>query len=135
MPAVAVSTPPPAPVSPPAPPKPFDPADLVGNPSAWPRTVHLKQAVVFPALYNAQVVGSVTAPPGAVVSLVNIQGDQLILDYNGGRQRLPWKQTDLAEEVAKSNLAAPQVPATDAPPAASAPTAAAPPLSAAPAGN
>jgi hypothetical protein len=90
-----------------APAKPFDPAELAGNPAAWPKTVRLKQATVFPAVFNAQVVGSVTVPPGAVVKLVNVQGDQLVLNYQGGTQTLSWKLTDLDEEVAKSGSLAP----------------------------
>jgi hypothetical protein len=104
---VAVSTPPPSVVSTPAPPKAFDPADLAGNPGAWPKTVRLKQSVVFPAVFNSQVVGSVTVPRGAVVNLVSIQGDQLILAFQGGTQKLSWKLTDIEEEVAKAGGAGP----------------------------
>jgi len=99
--------------------KPFDPADLASNPAAWPKTLILKQAVVFPAVYNSQVVGSVTALPGTVVKLVNIQGNQLTVDYQGGTQTLFWQLTDIAQEAAK---------------AAAAPAQATPPVLAAPAG-
>jgi hypothetical protein len=107
--AAAASTPAPTPAStpaPPAPPKPFDPADLAGNPAAWPKTVRLTQAVAFPVIYESQVVGSVTAPLGSIVKLVNIEGDQLIVEYQGGAQRLSWKLTDLEQEVAQSGSAA-----------------------------
>jgi hypothetical protein len=66
----------------------------------------LTQAVAFPVIYESQVVGSVTAPLGSIVKLVNIEGDQLIVEYQGGAQRLSWKLTDLEQEVAQSGSAA-----------------------------
>jgi len=99
----APSTPTPAAASTPGPPKPFDPADLASNPAAWPKTLRLKQAVEFPALFNSQVVGSVKAPSGTVVKLDNIQGDQLTVDFQGGTQTISWKLTDLEEQMAKRN--------------------------------
>jgi hypothetical protein len=101
----------------PAAPKPFDPADIAGNPAAWPKTVHLKQAETFPAVFNAQVVGNVTVPAGAEVQLAAVKGEQLVLNYQGGTQTLPWDRTDLKEQVAKLS-AAPQ-PAASIQPAAS----------------
>ncbi len=83
----------PAPVTVTAP-APFDPASLAGNPAAWPKTLRLKQVTTFPAVFNSQVVGSVTVPAGTVVKLVNVQGDQLVLNYQGGMQAVAWKQTD-----------------------------------------
>jgi hypothetical protein len=116
--APAAPTPAPVAAATPAPPKPFDPADLAGNPSAWPKTVRLLQATNFPAVFNSQVVGSVTLPAGSEVKLVNIQGDQLTLDHQGGTQTLSWKLTDLEQEVAKGGSAASAAPtatpATDA---------------------
>jgi hypothetical protein len=41
-------------------------------------------------------------PPGTAVQLVNMRGDQLVVDYQGGTQTIFWKLTDLEEEVAKS---------------------------------
>jgi hypothetical protein len=112
-------------VTAPAPEKPFDPADLAGNPTAWPRIVHLKEPVSFPAVLNAQVVGSVTVPAGSEAQLVDIQGDQLTLNYQGGTQKLSWKLTDIAEQAARiAQAVPPAVPAPStasiAPPAATA---------------
>ena len=101
----------------PAPPKPFDPADLAGNPGAWPKTVILRRDATFPALYNGQVVGSVTAPPGTVVHLMNMQGDQLVVEYQGGTQKLAWRDTDIEQEAAKSAAPAPPAPPTSGLPA------------------
>jgi hypothetical protein len=89
----------------------------------------LRQGLTFPLLdSNSQVVGSVTEPAGTTVKLVNIQGDQLTLEYNGMAQKVSWKQTDLAEEVAKSGPLAPPAPAATGAPAATPP----PPPAAAP---
>jgi hypothetical protein len=127
-PAVAATPAPPV-VSAPAPPKPFDPADLAGIPSAWPKTLRLKQAVVFPVVINSQVAGSVTVPPGTPVTMTGIQGDQLTLQYQGQTQTLPWKETDIAEQVAKAASVAPPAPSVPAAPA-TAPATAWPPASA-----
>jgi len=89
--------------------------------------------VVFPALFNGQVVGSISAPAGSAVSLVNIEGDKVVLDYQGGTQTLSWKLTDLQEEAAKM-AAPPAAPAATAlpslPPAETGPGA--PPITALP---
>jgi hypothetical protein len=114
--APAAGSPPLAAVSMPAQPKPFDLASLASNPAAWPKTLVLRQPVTFPAVYDSQVVGTVTAPPGTVVSLVNIQGEQLTLDYLGGTQTLPWTTTDIADAV-KGGLLASATPAGRFPPA------------------
>jgi len=83
------------PVATPAPAKAFDPAELAGNRAAWPRTVILKEDTVFPALYNSQVVGSVTVPRGTPVRLVGIVGTELNLEFQGGTTKVPWNLTDL----------------------------------------
>jgi len=93
-PAPVLSQPPPAPAA-----RPFDPADLAGNLAAWPKAVALKQQTTFPAVLNAQVVGSVDVPAGTLVKLVNIEGETLELEYQGGRQMVPWQLTDLEQRV------------------------------------
>jgi hypothetical protein len=103
---VAVSTPAPVVVSTPAPTKPFDPAGLAGTPAVWPKMLKLKQAVDFPAVFNEQVVGSVNVPAGSEVKLLNIQGEELTVDFQGGTQNLSWKLTNLEEEVARSGRTA-----------------------------
>jgi len=119
----------------PTPAKPFDPGDIAGNPNAWPKTVKLVQSVSFPAVFNSQVVGSMVLPPGTDVTLVKIQGEQLVLDYRGGQQTIDWRLTDLEIEAAKRHaalLAATPAPAlTPAPVPALAATPAATPAAAA----
>jgi hypothetical protein len=105
----------PTPTPAPSPPKSFDPADLQANPGAWPKTLTLQQPVVFPALFNGQIVGSVTAPPGTLVNLVKIQGGQLILEFNRGTQTVPWKWTDLEQRAAQAGSTAPAPPTLPGP--------------------
>jgi len=113
--AAAAATPAPAVASTPAPTKPFDPADLAGNPAAWPKTVKLKQAITFPAVLDSQVVGNVTVPAGTLVKLVNVRGDQLTLEHNGATQDVSWRLTDIEEQVATGGSLAPAAPrATEA---------------------
>lgn len=119
-PAAASPAPAPAAPTPPPAPTPFDPAELAGNPAAWPRSVRLREAVTFPAVYDGQVVGSFTAPAGTAVRLLKIQGNQLTVSFQGGTRVLDWRLTDLEAEVAKP-VAAPAPPAA-APTATPAPS-------------
>lgn len=99
---VAKAAPPeplPEPAATPAAPKSFDVAELAANPAAWPKVVMLKAPSIFPAVYNAQVVGKVTVPQGTLVHLVGIKGGDVELEYNGGGARLPWKSTDLEQRA------------------------------------
>jgi len=84
-------------------PTPFSVAALAANPAAWPRTVTLTQPASFPALYNGQVVGSVSVPAGTSVKLIGIDGDNLDIEYQGARQKLHWTTTDLEQRVRASH--------------------------------
>jgi len=95
------------PVVTPPPPRPFNPVELAPFPAAWPRTVLLTQPVNFPAVFNGQIVGSLTVPARTPVRLANIQGTFLVLDFQGGAQRVPWQMTNLADEMTKSGWIAP----------------------------
>ena len=99
-PALASSTP--VPAATPEPPRPFDAAALAAAPGAWPRTLRLKQGVEFPAVFQGHVVGSLTAPTGTEVNLVSIEGEQLLLEYRGGNQKVSWRLTDLEEQAGRS---------------------------------
>ena len=101
---VPVATPAPTPL-PVATPPPFSPAKLAGNRAAWPKVVKLLQAETFPAVFNGQIVGDVDVPAGSDVNLVNIDGNNLTLDYRGGTCTVPWKLTNL--EAAAANVPAP----------------------------
>jgi hypothetical protein len=105
--AVPIATPvklqPAATVSPVPTPKPFDLAELAANPDRWPKTVILKEATAFPAVYQSKVIGYLTVPRGAVVHLVGIRGNQLALEYNGGGKWLFWKLTNIEERARQSH--------------------------------
>ena len=90
-----------APVVPVATPAAFDPAKLAANPAAWPKTVRILKDSTFPAMLDGKPVGTVNVLAGSVVKLVNITGENLTLEYQGGRQDLSWKLTDLEEEAAR----------------------------------
>ena len=83
----------------PTPAKPFDPADLVGKRQEWPKTVRLKQATVFPVVISGQVSGTETVPAGSEVKVLNIDADQVLVDFNGQTQTVPWRLTDLEAEA------------------------------------
>jgi hypothetical protein len=57
----------------------------------------------FPAIYNGQVVGSISVPAGTAVKLIGIEGNNLDIEYQGGRQKLPWNATDLEARVRASH--------------------------------
>jgi len=85
----------------------FDPAKLAANPAAWPKSVHLKQDAMFPAVVDGRSVGTVNVLAGTAVKLVQIAGENVTLDYQGGRKEFSWKGTDLEEEAARVVVATP----------------------------
>jgi len=90
------------PIATPAPPKPFDISTLPARPDLWPKSVKLTQAVVFPAIFNGQTVGSVSVPAGSTVTLAKVENDQVDLIYNGAPQKAPWGATDIATEIKRT---------------------------------
>jgi hypothetical protein len=88
---------------------------LAGIPATWPKTLKLKQPVNFPAVFNGQIVGNVVVPAGAEVKLVDVEGEVLTVDYQGGTQKMSWKLTDLGDEAAKSAPVAPAAVAASVP--------------------
>jgi hypothetical protein len=84
-------------------PTPFSITALAANPSTWPPGVTLRQVASFPAIYNGQVVGSISVPAGTAVKLIGIEGNNLDIEYQGGRQKLPWNATDLEARVRASH--------------------------------
>jgi hypothetical protein len=88
-------------------PTPFDPVALAANPNAWPRTLHLADSVDFPVVMNSQVIGSITAPAGAEVTLLKIKGQQVTVSFNGGTKEISWHLTDLEDQASKIVTAQP----------------------------
>jgi len=82
-----------------------DVAQLSQSRNEWPKTVSLKKIVVFPAVLDGKVVGSVNAPAGTQVQLVEIKGDKAGVEYQGGGALVDIADTDLIEQVQSSRHA------------------------------
>ena len=81
--------------------------------SEWPKTVVLKTAVVFPAVLNGKVVGSVKTAPGTQARLIMVQPGKISVEYRGGSVMVDAKETDLIEQVQANRHGHPgYVPAT-----------------------
>ncbi|HEX4084646.1 MAG TPA: GYF domain-containing protein [Chthoniobacteraceae bacterium] len=98
------------------------------TPVPMPSTIHITAPVKFPAVMDGKIVGSVSVPQGTQVNLVRADGDQLIINYQGGMVRIARNLTDIdsasaASQPAKAPAIAPAAPAAAAP---SSPPAAAP---------
>jgi hypothetical protein len=95
------------------PPAPVDPAGLfetlAADPTSWPRTVHLRKAVEFPAVIGGKEFGKVLVKPGSEARLVDIKNGMLGLEYQGGGARVKPDDTDFLQR------ARPPTPATPAP--------------------
>lgn len=79
----------------------FDLQALAGDPAHWPKKVTLKKEVIFPAVINGKVVGSVVAHPGEEANLRCIKDGKIGLEYKGGGVWLTAEDTDLASRVVK----------------------------------
>ena len=86
------STPAPAPMG-------FNLSALAASPGDWPQTIILAQAVIFPAIIDGKTVGEVKANPGTPVKLVNMEAGQLVVEFQGGAQRVPVDATNLVQSV------------------------------------
>lgn len=72
---------------------------IASDRTKWPKQVVLVKPAKFPAVLNGKVVGSLTAPAGAMANLVSIKDDKLALEFNGGGAWIPADQTDLIARV------------------------------------
>jgi hypothetical protein len=74
-------------------------ASLKTNPSAWPKTVVLKEGMEFPAMFNGQTVGSVQVGAGTMVTLVSVKdGGMLRVQFQGATKEIPAAATDVLEQ-------------------------------------
>jgi hypothetical protein len=90
------TTPPPSPVEAPRPaPNPL--AWLLRNKDRWPEEVTLLKATEFPAVVQGKVYGSVKAPVGTEVQLVELTTHGAGVVYNGGGARVPIEATNLLD--------------------------------------
>ena len=65
----------------------------------WPKTIILTKAVVFPVIIAGKMVGEVQADPGREVNLVAVASGQLVVEFQGGSQRVPVEFTNLVQSV------------------------------------
>ena len=72
------------------------------SPGSWPKTVIIKQSATFPALLNGKVVGSVVLPKGTMLRLIAVRGENVTVEYQGVRQVMAARSTNLIELVASS---------------------------------
>jgi hypothetical protein len=84
----------------PAPAVKIDPlAWLLESRTRWPQEVSLVFAVRFTVKTEGQAVGSVLRPPGSLVTLLGIEGDQVTVAYQSQGRRIPMEATDLLERT------------------------------------
>jgi len=96
---------------------------LAAHEAHWPKQLRLNSPVEFPVLVNGKLAGSVQAPAGTAVTLVQIERENVVVAYNGALQRTLAANTD-AEEVAMTEMAKPEpTPGAPSPTTAAAPTA------------
>lgn len=94
LPAVPV----PAPASEPAKPDPL--TWMLEKKERWPSEVTLLQPAEFPAVLQGKVVGSLRAPAGTEVQVVELNRENVGVVYNGGGARIRIEATDLLELAA-----------------------------------
>jgi len=80
---------------------------LIENPERRPKTLVLRDAVDFPALYEGRVVGSVKVPAGSTVKLVDIRPDVVEVRFRDGTAEVSHDRTNL-RELAEEEMAKPE---------------------------
>jgi hypothetical protein len=78
---------------------PFTIATFEAHPESWPKTLALKKPTEFPAVLDNKKVGTVTAPAGAQVHLVDVKNGRLGVEYQGGGAWLMPDATDLKTRI------------------------------------
>jgi hypothetical protein len=77
----------------------FDIATFAAHPETWPKSVAIKAETEFPAVLNNKKVGTLRAPAGSEVHLVQVQNGKLGVEYQGGGKWLDPEATDLIQRV------------------------------------
>jgi hypothetical protein len=80
-------------------PPPVTIATFETHPESWPKTLALKRPSEFPVVVNNKKFGTVTAPVGAQVHLVDVKNGRLGVEYQGGGAWLMPDATDLKDRV------------------------------------
>lgn len=91
VPEPAVAPPP----STPAPAATVDWQKMVSEKLKLPAKVVLTKPATFAAVLNGKIVGSLVAPAGSEANIVQVKGDKLGLEFNGGGGWVPAAETDL----------------------------------------
>jgi pullulanase len=76
-------------------PRPDPLAWLIEHKEQWPNEVVLREPAEFPAVSSGKEVGSVKAPAGATVKVLEITAHDVAADYMGGTARVSIGATDL----------------------------------------
>ncbi len=77
----------------------------------WPKEVKLTQPISFPVLLNSRAAGSIMAPAGTVAKVINLQRDQVTVEWLKNAKIVSIDATDLIERVSGEITGAP-IPAT-----------------------
>jgi hypothetical protein len=81
-------------------------AQIVADPSLWPKKIHLKKDIIFPAVMNKQKVGELNVTAGTEVMLIQVKAEKLGVAYtpngsmdNAGGAMVAPEDTDLVEQA------------------------------------
>ncbi|MEA3188988.1 MAG: hypothetical protein QOD99_2818 [Chthoniobacter sp.] len=74
-------------------------AEIIADPTLWPKTVAIKKAMEFPAVIQGKAVGKLNVPSGTLTHLVQIRNGMMGLEYKGGGGWHKPEETDLLERV------------------------------------
>jgi rhamnogalacturonan endolyase len=98
---------------------------IVAHKDRWPRQLTLLQSAEFPILLNGHFAGTAKVPAGATVDLVEIDGQNVDVEFDGGGHRVPIDATDLRQlataQMAKAATEALSTPVPAPPPPAPTP--------------
>jgi rhamnogalacturonan endolyase len=72
---------------------------IVTHKDRWPKKVTLLKSTVFPGLARGQLAGTVQVPAGAMVDLVQIDGQSAAVTFSGGGKSVPIDATDLRQRA------------------------------------
>lgn len=77
----------------------FDLEKVCADPARWPKTVHLKAPVEFPAVLEGKVVGKLRVVAGTEARVVKVSAGKVGVEYRGGGAWLDFESTDFVERA------------------------------------
>lgn len=84
---------------PPEPEPVFDLASIIRTPAEWPKTVVLKQPVMFPVIVNGRTAGTAQAAAGLLVKTVSVELQFITVQFGSGTKVLPLSATNFVEQA------------------------------------